>query len=524
MVLKCQKEKKLIIPEEMNNHQRFIFFWISKNRLNLFLLAIFLFSRTLNLRQFPLFEDEAAYIYFADLARENFFNHWSESFRLGLGPVFPNIAAITMRFIPDIVIAARLTSALLSILSFYSIGVIAEALLDKKASFFARVLYLILPFTFLYDRLAMLDGAAMSFTYFVIAFFIRFTQGYKYFWVGIFIGLYLAVLTKPTGFLAFALGPLVSVALVMQKQKSLKKLVYFLGVIGIVEITAIICILATISSSLDIFIPVYDRVVDTKTSIPLWLMRENAHKALVWIRQYSSSFLIWLSLIGAVFVCLRRRWSIPFFLLWGGIALIISIFVSKFWYPRYILPGTGVLILLASYALSFLWQIKKNLPFGKILVPVVITLFFWQMAKNDYLLVFNPEKAIMPAEDRVLYFELWTSGVFAGKAKEFFIERLKEEQNVTIFTDTMKILHAGITMELERENKNFSGKMLRELTFPAGSLPKEIKDSLKDRKKIYLVFTRYPSPPQEWGLKQEADYQTISGSALKIYSLSHEGK
>lgn len=479
------------------------------------LYVIFLVSRLINLGNFPLFEDEAAYIRFAMLAKENFLIHWSKSFSLGLGPVFPNLVAISMHLVDDPVIASRLTTALLSLLSFYSIGVIAETFFNSTASFIARVLYLLLPYTFLHDRLALLDAGALAWILFAISSTIRFSQGKLHYWLPLLVSLFFAVLTKPTGFLAFALCPLFAFSILWQKNFR-HKLLPSLIIIVVIEMTAVMWILTTISPSLDVFVPVYDRVVETKSSVPLWFLRENAHKAKIWIVQYSSATFVTLALLGGIFTVLKKKWLVLPLGVWVGITFIISILVSKFWYPRYILPGIPILIILASYPLSLIWTRLKWIAMLFFLLLVLPFIY------NDYLLAFNPQRASMPAEDRVLYFNLWTSGVFAKEAKIFFRERLKHENSVVVFTDTMKILPIGLTLPLSRENPNFKGEMLRQLTFPSGSLPREIEDAVSKNGKVYLVFARYPYPPAEWGLKKEVAYQVSQGvTALAIYSYSH---
>lgn len=478
---------------------------------------IFLLSRVIWWNRFPLFEDEALYIYFASFIEKNWAEYWAISYNMGIGPVFSWITALLIPITGNVLFAGRMTSAIFSLAGFYGIGVVAQALFDRTVAFLSRIFYLFVPFLLLYDRLAMLDSLALSFILLTLSGFTKFAEGKTYSWLMIIVGLIFGTLTKPTGFIAFILGPILALTIRCKRKISHKELFFFISSMVLMEVAALVWIVTAIFHSLDVFIPTYNRIVETKSSVPLWFIRENAHKAKIWIVQYSSPTLITLAILGFFAVIIKKKRAILFLGLWVGITLILPLFISKHWYPRYILPSIPLLILLASYTISEAWKTLRQVKIGRWIGVCLFSFMLLPMAYNDYLLVTMPEKAQMPAEDRTLYFNLWTSGVFAEQAKFFFRERLKHENSVVVFTDTMKVLPIGLTLPLSRENSNFKGEMLRQLTFPTGSLPRQVLEAAKKNEKVYLVFTRYPNPPDEWNLQLEAKYP-----ALSIYSYSYE--
>src|SRR3989338_8065371 len=127
-----------------------ILFWASAG-------ILFLITRLFNLKIIPIFTDEAIYTYWAQVALHDPANRFI-SLVDGKQPLFIWIAAIFQKFINDPLLASRLVSAFAGFGSFVGIYLVAKTLFSDKVGKITALLYIILPFTLLYDRLAIFDS------------------------------------------------------------------------------------------------------------------------------------------------------------------------------------------------------------------------------------------------------------------------------------------------------------------------------------------------------------------------------
>jgi len=122
-----------------------------KNSLILGIIClIFLISRIWNLESLPVFGDEAIYIRWAQIIKS------VDTLRFipqtdGKQPLFMWLNAVTLRFISDPLISGRLISV------FSGLGILITLFLISH-SFLPSLIYLFLPFTFFFDRLATADN------------------------------------------------------------------------------------------------------------------------------------------------------------------------------------------------------------------------------------------------------------------------------------------------------------------------------------------------------------------------------
>ncbi|MCX6727061.1 MAG: glycosyltransferase family 39 protein [Candidatus Shapirobacteria bacterium] len=121
------------------------------------LLVVYFFSRLQNLTQIPVFGDEAIYIRWAQLIKN------VETLRFvplsdGKQPLFMWLNSIDLKFISDPLIAGRLISVLSGAGSLIVIFTFAIYFINCSTALIASILYLTLPFTFFFDRLALADN------------------------------------------------------------------------------------------------------------------------------------------------------------------------------------------------------------------------------------------------------------------------------------------------------------------------------------------------------------------------------
>src|SRR5256885_6821608 len=127
------------------------------------ILGIFFITRLLHLLSLPIFTDEAIYVRWAQIAKND--ASWRFiSLTDGKQPMFVWAAIISMKFIHDPLLAGRIVSVvagLLSTIGMYFLG--NEIFKNRKIGILASMVYVLFPFALVYDRLAIYDSLVAMF-------------------------------------------------------------------------------------------------------------------------------------------------------------------------------------------------------------------------------------------------------------------------------------------------------------------------------------------------------------------------
>ncbi len=128
--------------------------------LTLSIMALCLLLRTLCLGALPLFFDEGVYTRAAQVVGAvPGPATLLTSLNYGAPPLYSWLAAPLTRLLPDPLLAARLTSALIGTATALAVWAIARAMASSRAEGpLAAVLYALCPFALFYNRMALLDG------------------------------------------------------------------------------------------------------------------------------------------------------------------------------------------------------------------------------------------------------------------------------------------------------------------------------------------------------------------------------
>src|SRR3989344_9105100 len=139
--------------------------WIKKNisrkdLLFIFLLVfIYFLTRLYNLDQFPIFSDEGIYIHWAKVAWHD--ASWRfVSLTDGRQPLqtWGTIPFLKL-FSTNALLAGRLFSVTTGLVSFIGIFGLLFYLWGKRAALIGSLLYVFMPYTIFYDRIALVDSA-----------------------------------------------------------------------------------------------------------------------------------------------------------------------------------------------------------------------------------------------------------------------------------------------------------------------------------------------------------------------------
>src|SRR3989344_4294831 len=136
------------------------------------LVSSYFFTRLVNLKLIPIFTDEAIYTYWAQVALNDPAQRFI-SLQDGKQPLFIWLAAILQKFVSDPLIGSRLVSVFAGFGSIIGIYLLGKELFSEKVAKIAAVLYLILPFTLLYDKLALFDSLLTLFGIYAVFFAVK---------------------------------------------------------------------------------------------------------------------------------------------------------------------------------------------------------------------------------------------------------------------------------------------------------------------------------------------------------------
>src|SRR3990167_3395304 len=136
------------------------------------LVFSYFLTRLVNLKLIPIFTDEAIYTYWAQVALNDPAQRFI-SLQDGKQPLFIWLAAFLQRLVSDPLIASRLVSVFAGFGSIIGIYLLAKELFSEKVAKIAAVLYLILPFTLLYDKLALFDSLLTMFGIYAVFFAVK---------------------------------------------------------------------------------------------------------------------------------------------------------------------------------------------------------------------------------------------------------------------------------------------------------------------------------------------------------------
>src|SRR3989344_4109091 len=124
----------------------------------LLLSVAYFATRLYNIMDLPLFTDEAIYTRWSQIARYD--AAWRFiSLTDGKQPSFVWLNMIFMKFVTDPLLAGRLVSVASGFFGMIGIFLLSKEIFKRKmAGLFAGVLYLLYPFSLVYDRMALYDS------------------------------------------------------------------------------------------------------------------------------------------------------------------------------------------------------------------------------------------------------------------------------------------------------------------------------------------------------------------------------
>jgi len=486
----------------------------------IFLIFLYIISRLTNLTLLPIFTDEAIYLRWAQIAKND------ASWRFipltdGKQPLFVWLTMMVMKFIKDPLFAGRLISVFAGLASLIGIFFLAKELFkSKKIGFLSSLLYLIFPFCLMYDRMALMDSFVATFSIWSLYFEILLVKTLRLD-VALILGMVLGggILTKTSGFFSIYLLPTTLLLFDWKKKDCRRRFLRWFG----------LAFLAVIFSQAYYSVlrlsPWFHMIAQKNTTFvyplkewlehPLRFFVGNLRGEFDWLKTYFTPALL-LLIAGSLFTFWKKTKEKLLLFVWFLAPFTALALFAKVIYPRFILFMTMPLLVLAAWSINHLIMRSRhkmseqlnpvNPPAGghgagsetmdKILKLAICSVLFIYPLYIDTKIIFDPANAPIPKSDLGQYINDWPAG---GGVKEVVGYLKNEAQNRPIFVGTegtFGLFPASLELYLV-DDPNIEIKGYWPLT-------DETIEELKEKAKkvpTYLVLKESQEVPENWPLK-----------------------
>jgi len=483
-------------------------------------IIIFYFAtRFINLKIVPIFTDEAIYNYWAQVALHDPANRFM-SLEDGKQPLFIWIAAVMQKFIADPLIASRLVSVFAGFGSLIGIYLLTKTLFNKKIATLACLLYIILPFTLLYDRLALYDSLLTMFGIWAVFFSVKMAKSPQLDTAllnGFVIGF--GLITKSSANFFLYLLPF-SLLLFDYKQKN--RPLRFIKWLLLTLITAILALVIYNSLRLSPLFYMIDRKnqefirpVFEVLGNPTVQFPGNFRTLILWLVQYNGWPLLVLAMVTIIWAIARRNLSIIFLSIYIIIPFFVEGIFNKIIYPRFMLFFFPFIIIIIAFAATHVVSLRKS--YYKFLWLILMILILIQPIFASYRLLTNPPRAKIADSDLAQYFNSWPAGYGVSEIVKI-IKGESQHQDVVVGTEgTFGLLPFAIQIYFyNSQNVQIIGY------WPVSDIPQQILETAKT-KKTYFVFNEkqnLPDDPKNPRLKLVGKYQKgIGASFMRLYEI-----
>ncbi|MDP2638381.1 MAG: glycosyltransferase family 39 protein [Candidatus Levybacteria bacterium] len=412
-------------------------FFFKKYKLELlvliFLIVVYLISRFYSILSLPIFTDEAIYVRWAQIAKQD--ASWRFiSLTDGKQPLFIWLMMVSLRFVQDPLLAGRIVSVgagLSTLIGMFFLG--REIFKNNKIGLISSALYVVFPMSLVYDRIAIYDSLVGMFaiwSLFLIVLLVRRAR----LDIALILGMVAGggVLTKTNAFFSIYLLP-VSLILLDWRSKGIKsKLIKWMSL-------AMVAVGITYGFYFILRLSPFFHIIAEKNAIFVYPFNEwiehpfgyfiNNWKALWdWVTRYLTWSLLILVPISFFIKKTYTREKIVLFM-WFILPIVALGLFGRTIYPRFIFFMTLSLLPLIAFSLINIYEKLKK----RYLIITFTVLVFFLPFKTDYLILANFARAYIPASDVQQYLTRWPAG---GGVKDVikFLEKEAEKEKIYVAT------------------------------------------------------------------------------------------
>lgn len=464
------------------------------------LIIFFLLFRLVKLTALPIFVDEAIYLRWAQIAK-NDANWRFISLTDGKQPLYVWVTMVMMRFIQDPIAAGRLVSTFAGLVSMAAIWVLTYLLFkNRRVAFLASFLYLVSPFALVYDRMALMDtmvGAFSVLSFFLAVLLVKTLR----LDVALILGAVLGggVLTKTSGFLSIYLLPSTLLLFDWSAKKRRINLMRWLALV----------LLAVLISQFFyniLRLSPFFHIIAQKNTLFVFPFEEWIKHPFYYLKSHLSglsnwllTYLTWPLVLLVLFSLLNLRDKFREKLLlfgWFAIPFVGLAVFGNILYPRFIFSMSLYLFVLAALSLEEIAKRLKN----KLIFVAVLILATAMSLSVDLKLLLNPQTAPIAISDRDQYILSWPAGYGIKEIAAFADEKAKDGKIFIATEGTFGLMPASLELYLwdnpKVEIKGF---------FPVEKIPVEVLEKAKIMP-TYFVFNETLEVPGSWPLKLVQKY------------------
>lgn len=502
--------------------------FLRKHRLEIFILLIlvvlYFFSRLYSILSLPIFTDEAIYIRWAQIAKQD--ASWRFiSLTDGKQPMFIWLMMISLRFVSDPLLAGRLVSVgagFLTMIGLFFLG--RELFKSRIIGIVSSMLYVIFPMSLVYDRMALYDSLVGTFAVWSLFLIVQLARNARLD-IALILGMAMGggTLTKTSGFFSIYLLPFSLLLFDMTKKgigNRFVKWAFFA--------TAAIAVAYGFYSILRLSPFFY--IISEKNALFVYPFKEwiehpfdffiNNWKAFWdWINRYFTwPFLILIPLSFIISKKFTKEKLVLF--LWFIVPIIALGLFGKAIFPRFIFFMTLSLLPLLAFSLYSIYTKIKKLPFFVIFCCLVFIL----LLKTDFFILTDFTHAYIPVSDVQQYMTNWPAGGGIKKSIEFFEKEATKGKIYIATQGTFGLLPYALEIYLiNNPNIKIEGY------WPVGDeIPvKAIKESKKNP--VYFIFYQpcdfckynggIGKAPTSWNLKPVLQMESGVNSYTSIYRI-----
>ncbi len=505
-------------------------------------LSIFyLFTRFYHLALFPIFTDESIYLRIAQVLTDD--PGEINLFRMeGKHPLYIWLCVLAFQVVDDPLLAGRAVSVISGLASLVGIYHLTRLCYPPATAWMAALLYLICPFPYFFERLAMVDSLLNALGIWLIYLSVRMAHG-DYRGGGLLPGTVagLAFYTKFTALIYF-LPALVAPYFFKDEKKVNFKVFY---VYPILIFGFFVLILYGLGKEIGYFhpakplrLPLLFLTGEQWAAFPLDIWIGNGKIVLSFLLVYFPTPIIILSVYAIWYSILKKDKKSLFFVFWAGFPTILIILITSGFFSRYFIFLIAPIIILAARSACLLLEFMQNRikeannPKGIFLKQQLLSAFFVVLLTIDGMdfikkMGTNPVKAPVHELDRMLYLSGNNSGYGVREAAEF-LKKQATKSNLLVFVpqkpgnppEGMEVFlwkNPAITIVPILEWKNISKRLAgdKNSLWPRSRYHKTRKQLLKIDKNtnIYFLYP-YTTYPESRFLQANSGFE-------KVWTYSH---
>ncbi|MBI3984712.1 MAG: glycosyltransferase family 39 protein [Candidatus Levybacteria bacterium] len=484
---------------------KFLFKFRNEILLSILLIASYFLLRLVFIGNLPMFTDEAIYTRWAQIALND--SAWRFiSLTDGKQPMFVWAAILTMKFINDPLIAARLVSVVSGFFTMIGVFVLTyELFKNKRVAFLASIIYIFYPFAQVLDRMALYDSMVGTFfvwaTYFSVLLVrkVRLDIAYT-------LGFVIAagVLTKTANFFSIYLLPFTLLLFDFKKKpvgNRILRWVLFTGfgvaiAYGLYNVLRLSPLFEMITLKNAIFVYPLNEWLQH----PFTFFIGNLYGLLSWLFEYLN--IPYIILIAVSYLLITKFTKEKIFLtLYFALPFVALALFGRIIFPRFIFFMSLMLLPLAALGLeeliSFMEKrIKLSLP--KTVYTIVLTALFVSYPLFVCLqFAASPINSKIAYADNRQYINSWAAGWGVKESVEFFRDKAKTQKIFVATQGTFGLMPQAMELYLIN-NKNITIKGY----WPVDNVSKEVLEMSKKMPTYFIFYQKeLQVMPQDFPLK-----------------------